>query len=164
LKLLKDAENLDVWFESVRADSARFGGEAEYQQHTGLGRTRKPNRQPETRGRQTRQTQTWPDEWNLAFRSRLVLGRNDGANHQRRRTVVYANPLPPRPRRIFGPPARPNLATIDAVRKLLNSGQTPPPDYDKRGKVCSLVEICQPELLGKRDRSVGYVEGLFDSS
>jgi len=23
------------------------------------------------------------------------------------------------------------------------------------------VEICQPELLGKRDRSVGYVMGLF---
>ncbi|EMS2385257.1 CRISPR-associated protein Cas4, partial [Neisseria gonorrhoeae] len=22
-------------------------------------------------------------------------------------------------------------------------------------------EICQPELLGKRDRSVGYVKGLF---
>ncbi|EMS2488163.1 TPA: CRISPR-associated protein Cas4, partial [Neisseria gonorrhoeae] len=24
-----------------------------------------------------------------------------------------------------------------------------------------LAEICQPELLGKRDRSVGYVKGLF---
>ncbi|HGM2683542.1 TPA: CRISPR-associated protein Cas4, partial [Neisseria gonorrhoeae] len=24
-----------------------------------------------------------------------------------------------------------------------------------------LTEICQPELLGKRDRSVGYVKGLF---
>lgn len=53
------------------------------------------------------------------------------------------------------------LATIAAVRALLNSGQTPPPDYGKRCKACSLVEICQPELLGKRDRSVGYVEGLF---
>ena len=53
------------------------------------------------------------------------------------------------------------LATIAAVRKLLNSGQTPPPDYGKRCKACSLVEICQPALLGKRDRSVGYVAGLF---
>ena len=53
------------------------------------------------------------------------------------------------------------LATIAAVRELLNSGQTPPPDYGKRCKACSLVEICQPELLGKRDRSVGYVMGLF---
>ena len=54
------------------------------------------------------------------------------------------------------------LATIAAVRELLNSGQTPPPDYGKRCKACSLVEICQPELLGKRDRSVRYVVGLFD--
>ena len=53
------------------------------------------------------------------------------------------------------------LATIAAVRELLNSGQTPPPDYGKRCKACSLVEICQPELLGKRDRSVGYVAELF---
>ena len=53
------------------------------------------------------------------------------------------------------------LATIAAVRELLNSGQTPPPNYGKRCKACSLVEICQPVLLGKRDRSVGYVEGLF---
>ena len=52
-------------------------------------------------------------------------------------------------------------ATIAAVRELLNSGKTPPPNYGKRCKACSLVEICQPELLGKRDRSVGYVEGLF---
>ena len=56
------------------------------------------------------------------------------------------------------------LATIAAVRELLNSGQTPPPDYSKRCKACSLVEICQPELLEKRDRSVGYVEGLFEQS
>ena len=54
-----------------------------------------------------------------------------------------------------------NTHSIAAVRELLNSGQTPPPNYGKRCKACSLVEICQPELLGKRDRSVGYVEGLF---
>ena len=53
------------------------------------------------------------------------------------------------------------LATIAAVRELLNSGQTPPPDYGKRCKACSLVEICQPELLRKRDGSVRYVAGLF---
>jgi CRISPR-associated protein Cas4 len=53
------------------------------------------------------------------------------------------------------------LATIAAVRELLSSGQTPPPNYGKRCKACSLAEICQPELLGKWDRSVGYVEGLF---
>ena len=53
------------------------------------------------------------------------------------------------------------FATIAAVRELLISGQTPLPDYAKRCKACSLVEICQPELLGKRDRSVGYVAELF---
>ena len=53
------------------------------------------------------------------------------------------------------------LSIIAAVRKLLNSGKTPPPDYGKRCKACSLVEICQPELLGKQDGSVGYVAGLF---
>ncbi len=52
-------------------------------------------------------------------------------------------------------------ATIAAVRELLNSGQTPPPNYGKRCKACSLVEICQPALIGKRDQSAGYVEGLF---
>ena len=56
------------------------------------------------------------------------------------------------------------LATIAAVRELLSSGQTPPPDYGKRCKACSLVEICQPKLLRKRDRSVGYVAGLFDET
>ena len=55
------------------------------------------------------------------------------------------------------------LAIIAAVRELLNSGQTPSPDFGKRCKACSLVEICHPELLGKRDRSVGYVEGLFEN-
>ena len=53
------------------------------------------------------------------------------------------------------------LATIAAVRELLNSGQTPPPDYGKRCKACSLVEICQPTLLGKRDKSKDYIEELF---
>ena len=52
------------------------------------------------------------------------------------------------------------LATIYQVRTLLASGQTPPPNYDKRCKACSLIELCQPKLLEK-DRSVRYVEGLF---
>ena len=52
------------------------------------------------------------------------------------------------------------LAVIAQVRKLLASGQTPLPVYGKRCKACSLVEICQPKLM-ERDRSVGYVAGLF---
>ena len=53
------------------------------------------------------------------------------------------------------------LATIAAVRELLNGGQTPPPDYGKRCKACSLVDVCQPKLLGKRDKSKNYIEELF---
>lgn len=52
------------------------------------------------------------------------------------------------------------LATIAEVRQLLQSGITPPPEYGKRCKACSLMEICQPVLLA-RDKSVRYVEGLF---
>ena len=52
------------------------------------------------------------------------------------------------------------LAVIEQVRSLLESGVTPPPVYGKHCKACSLVEICQPQLMGK-DRSVGYVVGLF---
>ncbi|HHW7569264.1 TPA: CRISPR-associated protein Cas4 [Mannheimia haemolytica] len=53
------------------------------------------------------------------------------------------------------------LSVIQAVRSLLQSGQNPPPNYGKQCNACSLVEICQPKLLG-RDRSVGYVKGLFN--
>ena len=52
------------------------------------------------------------------------------------------------------------LAVIEQVRSLLESGSTPLPVYGKHCKACSLVEICQPQLMG-RDRSVGYVAGLF---
>ena len=55
------------------------------------------------------------------------------------------------------------LAVIEKVSSLLESGATPPPVYGKHCKACSLVEICQPQLLGK-DRSVGYVAGLFGES
>ncbi|TNG92525.1 CRISPR-associated protein Cas4 [Pasteurellaceae bacterium USgator11] len=52
------------------------------------------------------------------------------------------------------------LAVITKVRSLLESGETPPPVYGKHCKACSLLELCQPQLL-KRDRSVEYVVGLF---
>ncbi|WP_429945698.1 CRISPR-associated protein Cas4 [Bibersteinia trehalosi] len=52
------------------------------------------------------------------------------------------------------------LDTIAKVRELLKSGKTPPPEYGKHCRACSLLEICQPKLL-ERDRSVGYVTGVF---
>lgn len=52
------------------------------------------------------------------------------------------------------------LHTIAQVRGLLESGITPRPEYGKRCKACSLIEVCQPKLMEK-DRSVGYVKGVF---
>ena len=46
-------------------------------QRAGLGGTGSENRQPETRGIQTRQAQTRSDGRNLALRPELVLARND---------------------------------------------------------------------------------------
>lgn len=52
------------------------------------------------------------------------------------------------------------VQTIADVRALLESGNTPAPMYSKRCKACSLLEICQPELLEK-DRSGKYIENLI---
>ncbi|WGE82230.1 CRISPR-associated protein Cas4 [Actinobacillus equuli subsp. haemolyticus] len=52
------------------------------------------------------------------------------------------------------------LATIAEVRSLLNSGTTPLPKYSRRCKACSLIDLCQPQLL-ERDRSKRYVKGVF---
>ncbi|STZ02382.1 CRISPR-associated protein Cas4 [Moraxella equi] len=54
------------------------------------------------------------------------------------------------------------LQIIKQVQTLLASGQTPLPVYGKHCKACSLVKLCQPKLFEK-DRSVGYVKGIFDS-
>lgn len=62
---------------------------------------------------------------------------------------------------IFSPELRTKtLATIAEVRSLLNSGTTPLPKYSKRCKACSLIDLCQPQLL-ERDRSKRYVERVF---
>lgn len=52
------------------------------------------------------------------------------------------------------------LDTVARVRELLASGTTPPPQYGKRCRACSLLELCQPKLFGK-DRSSDYVAALF---
>ncbi|WP_044471105.1 CRISPR-associated protein Cas4 [Mannheimia massilioguelmaensis] len=52
------------------------------------------------------------------------------------------------------------LQAIEAVQALLTSGVTPQPVYDKRCKACSLMDLCQPQLLQK-DRSKAYIEQLF---
>jgi len=49
---------------------------------------------------------------------------------------------------------------INEVRNLLESGITPPARYGKHCKSCSLIELCQPQLLSK-DRSAIYITNLF---
>ena len=51
-------------------------------------------------------------------------------------------------------------AVITEVRKLLESGTTPPAHYAKHCKSCSLLDLCQPQLLSK-DRSAIYIASLF---
>ena len=53
-------------------------------------------------------------------------------------------------------------AVITEVRKLLESGTTPPAHYAKHCKSCSLLDLCQPQLLSK-DRSAIYIASLFSS-
>lgn len=50
-------------------------------------------------------------------------------------------------------------ATIEAIRELWESGEMPLPVNDKRCEKCSLINICQPELLLMAQKS--DVNGLF---
>ena len=59
---------------------------------------------------------------------------------RRRQTVVFDDEL----RQL-------TLETIQATREMIRAGQTPTASYlAKRCDACSLIELCQPKLLGKR--------------
>ena len=59
---------------------------------------------------------------------------------RRRQAVVFDDEL----RRL-------TLETIQAVREMIRAGHTPTASYQaKRCDACSLIELCQPKLLGKR--------------
>jgi CRISPR-associated exonuclease Cas4 len=53
----------------------------------------------------------------------------------------------------FDPPLRElTLSTISATRALFESGRTPLAEYQsRRCDACSLIELCQPRLLGRRE-------------
>lgn len=58
---------------------------------------------------------------------------------RRRQTVVFDNAL----RQL-------TLETIQATQEMIRAGQTPTANYlAKRCDACSLIELCQPKLLGK---------------
>ena len=52
------------------------------------------------------------------------------------------------------------LQVIDEVRALFSSKTLPKPVYEKRCKACSLIELCEPQLVSQ-DKSAGYVARLF---
>ena len=57
--------------------------------------------------------------------------------------------------------ARVEQATV-AVRAMLQSGQMPPPVNDARCKECSLIDLCQPEMLNNRSLLHSLRQTLFD--
>lgn len=53
------------------------------------------------------------------------------------------------------------LEVIDKVRQIFQSGELPKPVYEKKCKACSLIDICNPQLIAK-DNSASYVAKLFN--
>ncbi len=49
------------------------------------------------------------------------------------------------------------------VREALSVGRTPPPVYDKRRcEACSLIELCRPRLIGRRQDVRAWLAGRLD--
>jgi len=48
------------------------------------------------------------------------------------------------------------------TRELIASGMTPPPEYAKRCKMCSLEEICLPRTVQKKRTVKGYISRMLD--
>jgi CRISPR-associated exonuclease Cas4 len=53
------------------------------------------------------------------------------------------------------------VATVSAIRAMMDSGTLPPPVNDSRCKECSLKEICQPQAVGERDSQRLLLQKLF---
>ena len=54
------------------------------------------------------------------------------------------------------------IATVNAIRAMLESGKLPPPVNDLRCNECSLKEICQPQAVSGRVLQHGLMRTLFD--
>ena len=51
----------------------------------------------------------------------------------------------------------------EQARKLIASGITPPPVYEKRCERCSLIEECIPKSVGKKSSVKRYLARMIDS-
>lgn len=50
---------------------------------------------------------------------------------------------------------------IEKVRAIFQNGELPRPVYEKKCNACSLMDICNPQLVAK-DKSAEYMQTLFD--
>jgi CRISPR-associated exonuclease Cas4 len=74
------------------------------------------------------------------FCCRVAEGALFYGQTRRRQTVIFDDEL----RQL-------TLETIQATREMIRAGRTPTASYlAKRCDACSLIELCQPKLLGKR--------------
>lgn len=54
-------------------------------------------------------------------------------------------------------------AAVDAVRTMLGTGQLPPPVWDERCRHCSLLELCQPQMLSEKEHLQQLHAQLFEA-
>lgn len=55
------------------------------------------------------------------------------------------------------------LAVVDEVRTMLQGGRVPPPVWDERCRNCSLIELCQPEMMTGNARLHALRAELFNA-
>jgi CRISPR-associated exonuclease Cas4 len=80
----------------------------------------------------------------------VPLGAIYHASSHRRREV----PITPQLRQLVA-------TTTAAIRAMLQSGQMPPPVNDARCRECSLIDICQPQMLAGAARRKSLRASLF---
>jgi CRISPR-associated exonuclease Cas4 len=53
---------------------------------------------------------------------------------------------------------------VRRVRRLLSTGETPPPEPGPKCRRCSLVDLCQPEILSRRGNGARYLRRLYETA
>ncbi len=54
--------------------------------------------------------------------------------------------------------------TAKKVHELIKSGMTPRPEFSKKCKSCSLVQICMPEICSKNNKASRYLSRIFNDN
>lgn len=64
----------------------------------------------------------------------------------------------------FTPPLREQTrGAAEGIHELFERGLTPPPDYSAKCKQCSLLEVCQPNLLAQHNTARNYLASLVQT-